>query len=212
MSSMSLNSYVTTKKGLKLYVRVAEEKDCATLDTVINWAYRGKEGTPDPWTTEKGLVAGKRIDEAGLLQELKRDPETARVILVELIKPVVQVEDGAQEETTKEERTIVGSIKIDRESATSTDVLIGMFSVDPSLQSNGIGQILFKIAESFALEHWKCTRGVLHVLSVRQELLNWYYSMNYTPSGELIPFLHEKHTDSPLIDDLCFSTLYKSLI
>eukprot|EP01133_Synstelium_polycarpum_P012168 gene12168-14242_t len=201
--STLLDNYTITKKNLKLYARKAETRDVEQLTKVINYAYRGKEGCK-PWTCEDHLVKGLRIDEIGLTKEIASDPMVKCIFLVELCEQ--QVQDG------QEVRTIVGSIKIERESADSKAAMIGMFSVDPALQSNGIGGVLFRLGEDYAKNVWHATEGVLHVLSVRDELLAWYYSMQYKATGKLHPFHNADHLDKALIDNLCFSELRKQLL
>ncbi|EFA77754.1 hypothetical protein PPL_09252 [Heterostelium album PN500] len=207
-----LDTIVETKKGVKLYARRAESKDIDDLTRIINWAYRGKEGA-NPWTTEKHLVKGQRINEAALTKELLTDPLLKTIVLVEL----VEEENGAEpvdqnQGEQQQQRRIVGTIKIERDTLEDTSGMIGMFGVDPSLQSSGIGGVLFKIAENYIKNTWGLNSAVMHVISIRDELLNWYISMGYSKTGKVIPF-HNKDDklDRALVENLEFNELAKPL-
>ncbi|GAM17056.1 hypothetical protein SAMD00019534_002310 [Acytostelium subglobosum LB1] len=201
MDSLSvLNNVVYTKKNLKLYARRAEVRDVDRLTQIINWAYRGKDGA-NPWTTESHLVEGRRITEPLLEKELSSDQNVKCIFLVETMPE----EEGQQ-------REIVGTIKIERDNATETSAMIGMFGVDPSMQSNGVGGVLFKLAEEYVKTMWHADRAVLHVISTRDELLAWYNAMGYKATGLLIPFNNTVKNDRPKLDNLCFSELVKPLL
>jgi GNAT superfamily N-acetyltransferase len=59
---------------------------------------------------------------------------------------------------------------------------LGLLSVDPSLQSHGLGQKLVFAAEKYAREHG-CKAMDLRVLSARAEILPFYEKCGYRVTG-----------------------------
>lgn len=59
---------------------------------------------------------------------------------------------------------------------------IGLVSVDPSLQGQGIGTRLVRIAEAM-LEAMGATTVQLRVVNLREELWRWYKSLGYHEVG-----------------------------
>ena len=66
---------------------------------------------------------------------------------------------------------------------------IGMFSVSPVLQGNGVGRALLASAENIA--GWTgCNVLTMTVISTRLELISWYERRGFKATGEIQPF-HE---------------------
>ncbi len=79
-------------------------------------------------------------------------------------------------------------IRIQVEPLGPNEAEIGMFSVDPDQQSQGIGRKLLDQAESFAREKLGAKTTVMHVIDIREDLLTWYARMGYEKTGVKVPF------------------------
>ena len=62
-----------------------------------------------------------------------------------------------------------------------------MLTVSPNLQGLGIGKVLLSEAENMAGK-LKCRSIYMSVISVRQELIDWYKRHGYQETGERKPF------------------------
>jgi ribosomal protein S18 acetylase RimI-like enzyme len=62
-----------------------------------------------------------------------------------------------------------------------------MLTVTPELQGAGIGKELLKAAEQHARANG-CRKVTMTVISVREELINWYERHGYNVTGEKQPF------------------------
>jgi ribosomal protein S18 acetylase RimI-like enzyme len=87
---------------------------------------------------------------------------------------------------------------------------LGMFSVSPVLQGGGIGRQLLKAAEEYALS-LQCTAIYMSVISVRQELIDWYIRNGYRDTGETKAFPEDGLTGKHL-QPLEFIILEKQLV
>lgn len=143
--------------------RLATMADIPVLVSLINSAYRATEGIKG-WTYEGHLLEGLRTDEAHL-QSLLLQKDHFLLICTE-------------------GDSIVGSVSLE---VMEGKLYFGMLSVDPRVQSRGIGTRLVHSSIAFAKEH-HCSVIQLTVLSVRQELIDWYQRCGFKPTGELIPF------------------------
>ncbi|KYQ91722.1 hypothetical protein DLAC_07504 [Tieghemostelium lacteum] len=190
-------------KSVKLYSRLATTDDIDQLVDIVNWAYRGKEGT-NPWTTEKGLVEGKRITPQMLENLLSTDKNVTQIFVLENAGADSTLQDGAAAR-----KEVLGCVKIDRESAVDTNAVIGMLSVNPHFQSQGIGGILLKLAENYLKSQWKIKYSYLHVIETRHELLKWYRASGYVETGEKEPF--DFPNSKALIENMYFIYLNKQL-
>jgi ribosomal protein S18 acetylase RimI-like enzyme len=85
-----------------------------------------------------------------------------------------------------------------------------MFSVSPVLQGGGIGRQLLKAAEEYALS-LQCTSIYMSVISVRQELIDWYIRNGFRDTGEKKAFPEDGLTGKHL-QPLEFIILEKQLV
>lgn len=85
-----------------------------------------------------------------------------------------------------------------------------MLSVHVDGQTNGVGRALLAAAEPVARERWQARTMVLHVVSVRAELLAWYERRGYRRTGRLVPF-PDGPTERFLQGPLSFERLEKLL-
>lgn len=89
---------------------------------------------------------------------------------------------------------------------------VGMVTVDPDLQAQGVGKHLLAAAERHAGEQFGATRIEMQVFSTRRELIAFYERRGYRPTGERRPFPYEEAPEAgALRDDLEFVVLEKRL-
>ncbi len=139
-----------------------ENEDIEELVKLVNSAYRG-DSSKKGWTTEADLLDGIRTD-ASAIHSLISAPGS--VILV------------------YKETVIKGCVYLHQQKAA---LYLGMLTVAPDQQANGIGKYLLQAAEGYAREHG-CTSIVMTVIDVRTELIHWYMRHGYKPTGETKPF------------------------
>lgn len=164
----------------------ATHNDIPTLTSLLNRSYRG-DSSRAGWTTEADLLSGKRIDEEGLTQ-LLNDPES--LILI-----------------AQSEESILATIHAHHE---NESVHFGLFAVEPTLQSGGIGKGLLAYAESEAIRKWGVSTAIMEVITQRHELIEYYARRGYMRSGEMIAFPHSPLWQSKA-DNLALEVLKKSL-
>ena len=137
------------------------------VTAVANWAYRGKHagGDEGAWTGERHLIAGIRTTETAvrsMIQSARERGPTEEALLLATLRG----ESPAR---------VVGTVQATRGAAARSDEAeIGFFSVDPDLQSEGIGGALLSRAERHAKQQMGVTTAVLNVLSLRADLIGWY--------------------------------------
>lgn len=145
-------------------ISVAGLEDIASLELLVNSAYRG-ETSQKGWTTEADLLDGIRINQSSLTKIIQ-NPQS--VIL----------------KYTDTEGNIRGCVYLDKK---ENALYLGMLTVSPELQGKGIGKELMKAAEDFAKSVGLRTI-TMTVISVRHSLIGWYERHGYFPTGETHPF------------------------
>ncbi len=149
-------------------IDIASNQDIPALVALINSAYRG-EGSKQGWTTEADLIQGLRTDEDNLA-EVINDPATTFL------------------KYTNEEGKIIGCIRLQQQ---QDRLYLGMLTVSPALQAQGLGKKMLKAADELALAK-KCRAIFMTVFSVRPELIAWYERHGYQKTGKVIPFEHNE--------------------
>ena len=129
----------------------ATSTDIKNLNILVNSAYRG-ESSKKGWTTEANLLYGIRIDEETLASYFE-DPS---IIILK---------------NTDDEGQITGCVYLE---VRAPKLYIGMFSVSPVLQGNGVGRNLLLAAESYA-KQLNCHTLTMTVISTRFELIKLAY-------------------------------------
>ncbi len=142
----------------------AKLDDVKAINILVNSAYRG-EGSKQGWTTEADLIDGTRVDER-IINELIQEQNTTVLLY-------------------RENDELKGCVELRKE---NTKLYLGMLSVKPTLQSQGIGKKLLTAAEAFAREN-NCLYIFMSVISIRTELIAWYKRHGYTLTGERKPFI-----------------------
>jgi ribosomal protein S18 acetylase RimI-like enzyme len=163
------------------------KKDIVELSLLINATYRG-ESSKKGWTTEADLLAGTRTSE-------------------EELETIIALPNHYLYKFTRCQK-IIGSVLL----IAKKDVLyLGMLTVTPELQNQGIGKQLLLKAEKQA-RLLQLNRVQMTVIGIRQELLEWYIRNGYEDTGLRAPFPLGK--DDKILKDvvLDFFVLEKRLI
>lgn len=148
-----------------LTFRAATPADVSSIVRIVNGAYRGEGGTHG-WTSEHELVSGARTDPARLHETMARP---GSVVLV-----------------AERAGTVVGCVHLQVLPDRGCD--LGMLSVHVGEQATGVGRALLAHAETYARDVLGARTMVMHIISVRRELLAWYERRGYRRTGVLEPF------------------------
>lgn len=144
--------------------RQASREDIPALVELVNSAYRG-ESSKKGWTTEADLLDGIRTDEQALNDLISTKGSVM----------LVQEDENGQ---------IVGCVNLQSKPG---KLYLGMLTVSPLLQGGGIGKKLLYAADEFARQQ-NVPFIEMTVISVREELINWYKRHGYQETGEKKPF------------------------
>ncbi|HRJ31553.1 MAG TPA: GNAT family N-acetyltransferase [Cyclobacteriaceae bacterium] len=146
-----------------MVIEKANPSDAQALANLVNSAYRGDSGRQG-WTTEADLIDGSRTD-------------------AELLKAVIET-PGSVILKYVDEGKIIGCVELRKE---EDKLYLGMLTVNPSIQGKGIGKALLKASEEEARKQ-KCSAIFMNVLTVRSELIDWYFRHGYHDTGKRKPF------------------------
>ena len=162
--------------------------DLPTLHSLVERAYRGETARAG-WSHEADLLTGDRTSVAELQSFL---------------------DAGDHLLAWRDHGTIRACVRLVPLNA--EQVYLGMLTVDPSLQGDGLGKRLLAAAETYARDVLGAERMEMQVFSRRRELLSFYDRRGYRPTGEKRPFPYEEwpHAGAQF-DDLEFTVLEKRL-
>ncbi|MGC4104041.1 GNAT family N-acetyltransferase [Ferruginibacter sp.] len=150
------------------HIAVAGIADSKAITDLLNSAYRG-EGSKQGWTTEAHLIAGDvRTSETNVQQVMQ---QSGSVLL----------------KYTGDDGIVSGCVNLQQH---GDKVYLGMLSVSPHLQGAGIGKKLLQAADEYALQR-HCKAVYMTVISVREELINWYQRYGYKDTGERKAFVED---------------------
>jgi GNAT superfamily N-acetyltransferase len=170
-------------------VVVATTLDIPKLHQLVNGAYRG-DSSRQGWTTEADFLDGQRIDEQGL-HELLTAPDSAILVL-------------------RSADALIGCCHVSRDARYKA--YLGMVTVAPSLQGNGLGRLLLEAAEDYTRRQFGALYIRMTVISLRSELLQWYQRRGYQPTEERMRFPSDQpRFGIPKRSDLEFVVLEKTL-
>lgn len=141
----------------------AVETDVVALNLLVNSAYRG-DSSRRGWTSEADLLDGIRTNEH-LLLEMIRNPR------ITILKYVL---DGQ----------LLGCVCLENKGSA---LYLGMLTVSPDIQAQGIGKRLLQAAEEYALSH-QCQKITMTVLPMRHELVAFYERRGFQSTGKTHPF------------------------
>jgi ribosomal protein S18 acetylase RimI-like enzyme len=171
----------------------AVEADYPAIVQFANLAYRGDgKGGRESWNVESGVLAGQRLDESLLREELATKPQ-ARLLTFR--------EAPGQE--------LLGMVWLDAQPGGSW--YLGLLAVRPDLQMRGLGHSLLAAAEDYARAR-DARRIRMTVIHLRTTLIAWYQRRGYRLTGETEPFPYgDERYGRPLRGDLYFAVLEKRL-
>jgi len=155
-------------------ILTANATDVQELVLLINSAYRG-EHSKKGWTTEALLIDGDRMNEASLMQMMKKPGVLIRKCITN-------------------EGVIAGCVYLE---AQQKELYLGLLTVSPDLQAKGIGKIMLNDTEMVA-SNLRLSSIVIDVVSLRLELIDWYIRRGFYLTGRTIPFPIENKFGTPL--------------
>jgi N-acetylglutamate synthase-like GNAT family acetyltransferase len=175
---------------MPISLELATESDLPAIVALMNAAFRAPEGERG-WSTEGGLIAGTRITESLLRQEIGA---------------------GAQYLVVKDAGSgdLQGCVSL--KWLTPELWHLGSLTVNPALQNTGFGRNLLEASEAYAAAHGAVTIEMT-VVSVRDVRIVWYERRGYRLTGETRPFPYgDDRYGTPMRGDLEFVVLEKRLI
>ncbi len=137
----------------------------AALHALVERAYRG-ESARRGWTHEADLLQGQRTSEEELTKLVGGEDDC--LLLLE------------------DEGEVVGCVHVGRKPRGLG--YLGLLSVDPERQGDGLGKRLMATAEREATRRFGAERMELTVLPQRVELIAYYQRRGYELTGERRPF------------------------
>ena len=172
----------------ELFTTLASAADVAGLVELVNAAYRGAASRRG-WTSEADLLTGARIDAAALAEIIGASDAA---VLVMRGRP-----------------GLFACVHVRRVSAERAAV--GLLTVRPALQGNGIGRRLLAAAEAYARASLGARVVELTVLTAREELLAWCERRGYHLTGETRPLPHDERFGVPVRGDLALAVLERQI-
>ena len=171
--------------AIKLISRMAKFQDLDRLYHMINTAYRSDRN----WTNESEIIRAERISKPALevLLRSQRDP----IIVAVLDHQVV----GCIQAECKSFCFMFAHCLLDCGNhvdygLVDDSALIGLFAVDPDVQSRGIGRFLFQTVINMIQEKWECTTAMMFVINQRTDIQAWYERMGFVWHGEKREFTY----------------------
>lgn len=147
-----------------LHFLIAGDADIPQLVSLVNSAYRG-DSSKKGWTTEADLLDGIRTDE-------------------EALGKMIHQPDSVILKFTNNQNDLVGCVNLQKQ---EDKMYLGMLTVSPYIQAQGIGKEIVNVAEEYAKQQG-CSSVVMTVITVRHELIKWYERRGYHQTQEKRPF------------------------
>lgn len=167
----------------------AELVDASRIASLVNSAYRG-ETSRAGWTTEADILEGLRTTTPQVAEIIRRNDA---FILIGVLKDEV-----------------VATICCEWQALAGHNTAhFGMIAVKPTLQNKGYGKALIQAAEAFAKREWRVVGFHMAVISLRQELIEFYERQGYKRTGEFADFPENPEMWQPKVDGLNLQYLAK---
>jgi GNAT superfamily N-acetyltransferase len=174
-------------------IEKATKNDIERILQLVNTAYRSENAKQYGWTSEVDMLDGSRVDEDAINESL--DNPNA-IILQYFISDYDNMRNNENDEVdilssaTSKKTKLVGCVELVVQQLNNHDddkncnkLYLGMLSVLPQYQSNGIGKQLLASSESYG-RSIGCTVMRITVLSIRIDLLQWYQKHGYKQTNE----------------------------
>lgn len=169
-------------------IAMAQAADLAALHALVERAYRGDSARAG-WTHEADLLGGQRTDMDALA-----------AMLADADQHLLLAWDG---------EALIGCVNVRR--LGDGRGYLGLLTVEPALQSAGLGRLLIAAAED-AARGWGAAAMEMTVIVQRDTLIAWYQRRGYALTGERRPFpLDDARFGLPTRRDLEFVVLEKPL-
>jgi ribosomal protein S18 acetylase RimI-like enzyme len=152
---------------------IASEADIPQLVKLVNSAYRG-DSSKKGWTTEADLLDGIRTDEEALAKLIH---QPGSVIL----------------KCTNKNTGLAGCVFLQNQAG---QMYLGMLTVSPLIQAQGIGKALMNASEDYARKQG-CSSVIMTVITLRHELIAWYERRGYHQTKERRPFPNDPRFGIP---------------
>ncbi len=168
-------------------IKKATAADIPAIIALVNASYRPQDPTCS-WTNESHIVRGDRINFAQATTLIENPNQTLLL--------------------GYEARQLVACVFIETIQQVAK---IGLLTVAIDHQQQGLGKQMLEIAERFIRESLHLNNIKMHVLLCRQELIDFYCRRGYRKTGEIYPYPAHHGAGTPLISNLQFEVLVKSL-
>jgi GNAT superfamily N-acetyltransferase len=187
-----------------LAIRPGRLAEAAALSALVNSAYRGASSKAG-WTTEADLLGGQRTDPEGLAESLRSRPDGHQ--------GDGQTADRADDQVILVHTDAAGlACCVHLQRLPDQRAYLGMLTVRPVGQAQGLGRALLAAAEQWAAREWGTRDMQMTVIAQRVELIAWYVRRGYARTGETRPFPYDDaRFGLPKRDDLYFEVLAKAL-
>ncbi len=149
-----------------MHFELALSENSNEIVLLVNSAYRG-ESSKAGWTTEADFLGGQRTDENSIKELILKKSSLI------LIKKNTQ-------------NKIIACVHLEKKN--SHTCYLGMLTVNPTLQTHGIGKTLLKEAEVYSKNCFQAQKIEMKVIHLRKELIAWYERQGYKKTGETRPF------------------------
>ena len=147
-----------------LTITIAANEDIAQIEKLVNSAYRG-DSSRKGWTTEADLLDGIRTNK-------------------DVLSGMINRGDSIVLKCNNAKKQLFGCVYLQKK---EEKLYLGMLTVAPDIQAQGIGKKLLQASEEYA-QTQQCTAITISVISLRQELIKWYERRGYKATGERKPF------------------------
>jgi predicted N-acetyltransferase YhbS len=170
--------------NINYHIQTVTENDIPAITKLVNSAYQGEPGSKS-WTSEGDIVAGQRTT-ADSVRNLLQQPSVTMLKCID------------------EQETMVGCVLLEKKENT---LYLGMLSVNPHMQTSGIGKLLLQYGEGFARDCGYDTVTIT-VINRRHELIDWYKRKGYRSTGNSQPFTNQS---SKALANFSFMEMKKEL-
>ena len=170
-----------------LLFRIAHLDDAETLVHLLNQAYRPKNTLPQVWTHESDIIEGERIN----LEQMQNTIQQHHAVLL----------------VAEHNQKIVGCVHIENQ---HDYAYIGMLTVDPQSQRQGLGKIILNYAEDYAFNNWGIHNFKMSVVETRESLIAFYVRRGYQQTGTYMDYPITANVGIPKTD-LKLEYLVKSI-